>query len=45
MLINIIVTLTIIGGVLHGLTKLSESNIGGPIYSNLFDFLFDIRSK
>lgn len=45
MLINIIVTLTMICGILHGLGKLSASSSGSPIYNNLFDFLFDIKSK
>jgi hypothetical protein len=45
MLVNIIVILTMIGGILHGLSKLSSSGSTSPVYNNLFDFLFDIRSK
>lgn len=45
MLIDTIVIFTMIGGILHGLSKLSTSSSGSPIYNNLFHFLFDIRSK
>jgi hypothetical protein len=44
-MINLIVILTMICGVLHGLSKLSNCPSGCAVYSNLFDFIFDIKQK
>lgn len=42
MLINIMVFFIMVAAVVNGLQKLS-TGCGGPVYDNIFDFIFDIK--
>lgn len=44
-MVNLIVIATMICGLVNGLSKLGNCNTGCSVYSNIFDFIFDIRQR